>query len=85
MDSDAKPLPHPLRLGINGGTQRDVESVEGALALLTSAWPESARGPRHRDAVETCLKVIDGHRSAADAESALRLAAEEAGFEVQPG
>ena len=79
MSDAAKPLPQPLLLA-DAGDGRSLETVQDVLDALTLAWPEDARGPRHRDAVETCLKVIDGHRSASDAESALFLAAEEAGF-----
>ncbi|MGO4842821.1 DUF982 domain-containing protein, partial [Rhizobiaceae sp. 2RAB30] len=35
-------------------------------------------GPRHRDAVDTCLKVLDGHRSTIDARNAFIEAAREA-------
>jgi hypothetical protein len=58
-----------------------IADVDTALRLLTEDWPQQ-RGPRHRDAVETCLKVIDGHRSSAEARRALAEAAVEAGFSV---
>ena len=58
-----------------------VSNVGDALRLLTESWPQQ-RGPRHRDAVETCLKVIDGHRSSLEARRALIEAAGEAGFSV---
>ena len=45
-----------------------VREVEQARDLLMNDWP-SRRGPRHRDALETCLKVLDGHRSTVDAVS----------------
>jgi hypothetical protein len=55
----------------------DVADVIQARDILTECWPVE-RGPRHRDALETVLKVIDGHRSTQDAEIALRDAAREA-------
>ena len=53
---------------------------EAAQLLMDVRWPKP--GPRHRDATETCLKVLDGHRSTADAESAFVEAAREAGILV---
>jgi hypothetical protein len=54
-----------------------VRSVSQALELLTDPdWP--VRGPRHRDATETCLKVLEGYRSTQDAEVAFAAAVEEA-------
>jgi hypothetical protein len=41
-----------------------------------TVWPLN-RGPRHRDAVETCLKVLEGDRSTAEARRALIEAARE--------
>ncbi|WP_274629311.1 DUF982 domain-containing protein [Arvimicrobium flavum] len=56
-----------------------ISGVRQALRVLTEDWPQ-ARGPRHRDAVETCLKVIDGHRSASEIRRVLIEAAAEAGL-----
>jgi hypothetical protein len=56
-----------------------VEDVYQARNILIGSWP-GERGPRHRDALETCLKVIDGHRSTIDAEMRFRDAAREAGI-----
>ena len=56
-----------------------VDDVKEARDILTSSWP-GERGPRHRDALETCLKVIDGYRSMIDAENRFREAAREAGI-----
>jgi hypothetical protein len=56
-----------------------VETVTQARDVLMSGWP-AERGPRHRDALDACLKVIDGHRSTQDAETAFREAAVEAGL-----
>lgn len=76
------PFAEPVTLTIDG-VSATIASAEEAQEWLTTRWPEGARGPRHRDAVETCLKVIDGHRSAVDARDALLAAAEEAGFAVE--
>jgi hypothetical protein len=53
---------------------------EAALILASVDWP--VRGQAHEVAHDTALKVVDGHRSVADAESSLRIAADEAGFAV---
>lgn len=76
-----KPLPQPLTLSIDGQSRR-VASVQEAYDLLAMGWPEEARGDRHRDAMDACLKVLDGHRSVVDAEQALRDAAAEAGISL---
>jgi hypothetical protein len=81
MSDAAKPLPTPLVLS-HGADARQLSTVREVLDALTLAWPEEARGPRHRDAVETCLKVLDGHRSASDAVMALQAAAAEAGLRL---
>jgi hypothetical protein len=69
---------HPVTIALKGRSI-SIESVEEACDLLTKSWP-GERGPRHRDALETCLKVIDGHRSTIDAETRFREAACEAGI-----
>lgn len=79
---DDKPLPHPVHLTLDG-SNLSVATVREAHDLLTTRWPEGARRPRHRDAVDTCLKVLDGHRSAVDAEMALREAVKEAGVPLE--
>ncbi|MDI6026024.1 DUF982 domain-containing protein [Corticibacterium sp. UT-5YL-CI-8] len=76
--SEDKSFSQPVILRIKS-TEPDVHIRDARQALdsLTSLWP-SQRGARHRDAVETCLKVIDGHRSTEDARLALIEAAREA-------
>lgn len=71
----------PVTLEGDGLGRTRISDVASALHLLTERWPEQ-RGPRHRDAVDTCLKVIDGHRSSQEARRALIEAASEAGFSV---
>lgn len=44
--------------------------------LMDVRWPKL--GPQHRGATETCLNLIDAHRSTDDAGVAFREAAEEA-------
>ncbi len=62
-----------------GGETHDVGSAREATELLMStAWPE--RGERHREAAETCMKVLEGARSTVDAERAFSEAAVEAGI-----
>ena len=59
---------------------RPVRSVRQAYDLLAGVdWP-GERGERHRDGSETCLKVIDGHRSVSDARDAFVAAARDAGI-----
>lgn len=60
------------------GEELAVRNTRQAAELLLTRWP-SRRGPRHRDAVDACLKVLDGHRSTVDARDAFIEAAEEAG------
>jgi hypothetical protein len=74
-----KEFARPLVLDL-GGAEVIVHTVDEAKELLMVGWPQELRGPRHRDALDACLKVADGHRSAEDAETALIAAAEEAGF-----
>ena len=69
---------HPVTIGING-KETVVSDAAHARDVLIERWP-GERGPRHRDALETCLKVIDGHRSTVDAELRFREAAREAGI-----
>lgn len=78
---DDKPLPEPLTLRI-GNVDQHVATVREAYDLLTQTWPEDVRGERRDEAASTCLKVLDGHRSAVDALQSLREAAAEAGIAV---
>lgn len=74
---DNKPFEKPVvvELGHVGKYRRISDTQEAADCLMT-AWPLN-RGPRHRDAVDTCLKVLEGYRSTADARNALIEAARE--------
>lgn len=75
MDDD-KLFPTPLTIR-RSRTAVAVRSVRQALDLLTDpGWP--VRGPRHREATEACLKVLEGYRSTEDAHVAFADAAEEA-------
>jgi hypothetical protein len=76
---DDKPLPEPLELSFNG-EKRSAATVRELYDLMTTQWPEDARGPRYRDAVDTALKVLDGHRSVVDLVAALKEARTEAGL-----
>jgi hypothetical protein len=52
--------------------------VEAKTLLFDADWP--VRGPRYDDAVDACLKVLDGHRSSENARRAFVDAAREAGL-----
>jgi hypothetical protein len=73
MDSKPFEAPVVVELGPVGG-HCPIRSAREAAECLMTVWPLD-RGPRHRDAVETCLKVLDGHRSSAEARRALIEAA----------
>lgn len=74
-----KPFEAPVTVEIEAAA-RAVGSVGEAYTMLSgTGWP-GKRGPRHRDAVETCLKVFDGHRSTVDARDRFVEAAREAGI-----
>lgn len=74
---DEKPFDKPVTLELGRvGSYRRIDNTREAAECLMTVWPLN-RGARHRDAVETCLKVLDGHRSTADARRALIEAAKE--------
>ena len=74
---DTKPFEKPVVVEIGHvGKFRQIRSTQEAAECLMTVWPLN-RGPRHRDAVETCLKVLEGYRSTADARRALIEAARE--------
>lgn len=75
---DGKPFSEPVDVMLGNGRVA-VETTQQAADLLMQDWP-AERGERHRDALDTCLKVLEGHRSTADARAALTAAAEEAGI-----
>jgi hypothetical protein len=63
-----------------GVNMLEIASADQAADLLMSAdWP-GERDEWHRDAVDACLKVIEGYRSTEDAEKAFRQAAAKAGI-----
>lgn len=76
---DEKPFSEVVRVAFGESQQiHDVGSTrEAAELLMSTAWPE--RGERHRDATDTCMKVLEGARSTIDAERAFTEAAIEAG------
>ena len=77
MHKEDKTFEEPVIIGGPDGTPIEIHSVVQARDVLASPnWPE--RGPRHQDAVDACLKVLDGHRSTVDARMALIDAALEA-------
>ena len=73
-ESEDKDFDRPVLVNAQAGRVA-VASVRQAYDLLADVdWP-AERGDRHRDAVETCLKVLDGHRAASDAREAFIAAA----------
>lgn len=71
-----KPLDASVTVTLDG-RRIEVGTVRQAADLLIDVnWPE--RGPRHREATDACLKVLEGYRSTDDARTAFIAAAEEA-------
>ncbi|KQU75749.1 hypothetical protein ASC75_17100 [Aminobacter sp. DSM 101952] len=68
--------PVVVELG-RAGNYRHITGARDAAECLVTAWPLS-RGPRHRNAVLTCLKVLEGQRPSEDARRAFVEAAMEA-------
>ena len=69
--------PVTVSRGPHGETLKIV-SAEQAADFLMAGWP-GRRDQWHRDALDACLKVIEGYRSTQDAETAFREAAAMAG------
>ena len=77
FDADEKPFDAPVTVEVGQvGKYRLVSTTREAADCLLTVWPLN-RGPRHRDAVDACLKVLDGHRSTSDARDAFIEAAKE--------
>lgn len=70
----------PVVLNVGSPPVRQVvrTASQASEMLVDVDWP--VRGPRHRDATATCIKVIEGTRSAEDARNAFVDAAREAGI-----
>jgi Protein of unknown function (DUF982) len=74
---DNKPFEKPVTVELGHvGKYRQIRTTQEAAECLMTVWPLN-RGPRHRDALDTCLKVLEGYRSTADARRALIEAARE--------
>lgn len=79
MDDARKPFANPVRI-IVAGDEVIISDTEQARALLSSPdWP-GQRGDEHERALDACLKVLDGHRSTVDAETAFAEAVRAAGL-----
>ncbi|MBE7185816.1 MAG: DUF982 domain-containing protein [Methylobacterium mesophilicum] len=76
--SDPKPFSKPVTVEIDGESRQVAGAREASELLSSTDWPEA--GPMHRDALGTCMKVLDGHRSTVEAEEAFVAAAREAGL-----
>ncbi|MDH4985211.1 DUF982 domain-containing protein [Aminobacter anthyllidis] len=73
----SKPFARPVLVELGRpGNYRRIMSVGDAAACLATSWPLN-RGPRHRHAVQTCLRVLEGHHSSEDARRAFVAAAME--------
>jgi hypothetical protein len=83
FDTDEKPFDAPVTVEVGEvGKYRQIRTTREASECLLTVWPLN-RGPRHRDAVDACLKVLDGHRSTSDAREAFIEAAKESEVYVQ--
>jgi hypothetical protein len=67
----------PIAVSHRKGESLKITSAQQAADFLMADWP-GERNEWHRDAVDACLKVIEGYRSTADAETAFREAAKRA-------
>ncbi|MEO9337225.1 DUF982 domain-containing protein [Mesorhizobium sp. SB112] len=77
MEADIKPFDNPVKVELGPiGSHRMVKSTKEAAECLLTDWPLN-RGPRHGEALDACLKVLDGHRSTSDARDAFIEAAKE--------
>ena len=74
---DEKPFDKPVTIELGHvGKYRRIHTTREAAECLMTDWPLN-RGLRHKDALDTCLKVLEGHRSTSDAREALIAAARE--------
>ena len=74
-----KRFDRPIVISLRRGESRAITSARQAADFLMTDWP-GERHQWHRDALDACLKVIEGYRSTADAETAFREAADRAGI-----
>lgn len=73
----SKKFSAPIAVNFPGVTTVNT-TKEAAQLLMDVRWPRNGR--LRSEAAETCLKVLDGHRSTIDAETAFLEAAREAGI-----
>jgi hypothetical protein len=74
---DIKPFETPVVVELGHvGKYRHIRSTQEAAECLMTVWPLN-RGPKHSTALDTCLKVLEGYRSIAEARRALIEAARE--------
>jgi hypothetical protein len=74
-----KRFDRPIVISLRRGESLDITSAQQAADFLMTDWP-GERDQWHRDALDACLKVMEGYRSTADAETAFREAADRAGI-----
>lgn len=78
-EPDTKQFAEPVLVRLSSGVVSIGSAQEASDLLASVEWP----GPRdelHANALETCLKVLDGHRSTEDARARLVDAALAAGI-----
>ena len=79
-----KPFAHPILLRADRTRNvRTIDSADQAADFLMSEW-SGERDNWHRDALDACLKVLEGYRSTIDAENAFREFAQKAGILERP-
>lgn len=78
---DQKQFDMPVTIMTPNGAANVASTVEARGFLSSVDWPE--RGNRHEEALDACLKVLDGHRSTVDARNAFIEAAREARILVE--
>jgi len=75
-----KPFGTPVLIRRSSGETAVISAGHALDLLVDPDWP--VRGPRHRDAVDACLKVLEGYRSTEDARVAFIDAAREASVAI---
>ena len=76
--ADAKPFRTPATVDLGHGPVAVPSTLQASRLLMSVEWP-GRRDASHAEAVETCLKVLDGHRSTEEARTVFTAAAAKAG------
>lgn len=78
---DDKPFEQPILVRTPAGAVAIGSARQASDMLADVDWP-GPRDSRHADALDTCLKVLDGHRSTEDARTRFVEAVTAAGIAV---